>query len=54
MTFPAILSSTSSIYSRVAGLVAALVLAYFRAGLLTVAVGATAAALVVELLLGCL
>ena len=54
MTFPAILSSTSSIYSALAGLVAAVVLAYFRRGLLTVAVGATAAALVVELLLGCL
>lgn len=52
MTFPAILSATSSLYSALAGLAAALALAYARKGLLTVAVGATGAALVVELLLG--
>lgn len=51
MTFPAIFTATSSLYSALAGLICALLLAYYRKGLLTVALGATAAALVVELLL---
>mgnify|MGYP002641282143 CR=1 FL=1 len=54
MTFPAILFSTAetvtiqSIISAAAGLLVALVLAYKDKGLLTVAVGATAAAFLVE------
>ena len=53
-TFPAILFSTAetvtiqSIISAAAGLLVALVLAYKDKGLLTVAVGATAAAFLVE------
>ncbi|HHW66357.1 MAG: hypothetical protein PWP07_1540 [Epulopiscium sp.] len=38
MTFPDILYSTSHIYSAAAGLVIALILAYFEKGLMTVAV----------------
>ena len=48
MTFPAILSSTASGWSAAAGLVAAILLAYKDKGLLTVALGATAAVFVVE------
>ena len=54
MTFPAILFSTAeavtvqSVVSAAAGLLVALVLAYKDKGLLTVAVGATAAAFLVE------
>ncbi len=54
MTFPAILFSTAdvvtvqSIISAAAGLAVALVLAYKDKGLLTVAVGATATAFLVE------
>ena len=43
MTFPAIFDSTGSRLGAAAGCVAALVLAYFRKGLLLVAVGAAAA-----------
>ena len=43
MTFPAILSSTSSGWSAAAGLLVAIVLAYKDKGLLIVALGATAA-----------
>lgn len=49
MTFPAILSSTGSRASGAVGCVAAVLLAYFRKGLLTVAVGAAAAVFVVQL-----
>ncbi len=48
MTFPAIFDSTGSRPGAVAGCVAALILAYFRKGLLIVAVGAAAAAFVVQ------
>ena len=48
MTFPAIFDSTGSRPGAAAGCVAALVLAYFRKGLLLVAVGAAAAALLVQ------
>ena len=48
MTFPAILSSTSSGWSAAAGLAVAIVLAYKDKGLLIVALGATAAVFVVE------
>ena len=40
MTFPSIITATSSIYSGAAGFLAALVLAFCGAGLLKVAVGA--------------
>lgn len=40
MTFPGILYSTSSIYSAIAGLGTAILLAYKKKSLLTVAVGA--------------
>lgn len=48
MTFPAILFSTDSIWSALAGLVVALILAYKEKGLMPVALGATAAVFVVE------
>ena len=50
MTFPAIFSSTGTTVSAVAGCVAAMLLAYFKRGLLTVAVGAAAVVFVVQLL----
>lgn len=49
MTFPAIFSSTGSAMSAWAGCLAAVLLAYFNKGLLTVAVGASAAVLLVQL-----
>ena len=49
MTFPSIFYATSSLPSAIAGTVVALVLAFFRRSLLTVAVGASGAALAVEL-----
>ena len=48
MTFPAIFSSTGSLISGIAGCVTALVLAYFKRGLLVVALGASAVALLVK------
>lgn len=48
MTFPDILYATSSVISGGAGLLAALVLAYFGRGLLTVALGSTAAVFLAE------
>ena len=48
MTFPAIVDSTGSRLGAAAGCGAALVLAYFRKGLLLVAVGAAAAAFLVQ------
>lgn len=50
MTFPAIFSSTGSTISATIGCIVALALAFFRRSLLTVAVGASAAALIVQLL----
>lgn len=50
MTFPAIFSSTGTIPSAVAGCAAAVVLAYFKKGLLTVAVGAAAAVFVIQMM----
>lgn len=44
MTFPAIFSSTDSSLGALAGCVAAVLLAYFKKGLLVVALGAAAAA----------
>lgn len=46
MTFPAILESTGSTLASVAGCVAAVLLAYFERGLLTVALGAAVSAFV--------
>lgn len=51
MTFPDILFATAAIPSAVVGLLAALVLAYCGRGLLTVALGSTAAVFVAEQLL---
>ena len=48
MTFPEILYATSSVVSAVAGLLAALVLSYYKRGLLTGALGSTVAVLVTE------
>ena len=49
MTFPAILDSTGSKISATAGLIAAVLLAYLRKGLLIVAVGAAAVVFVVQM-----
>ncbi len=54
MTFPSIFYATSSLPSAVAGTVVALLLAYLRRSLLTVALGASATALAVELAIRCL
>lgn len=51
MTFPSIFFATASLPSAIAGTVVALVLAFFRRSLLTVALGASSAALAVELLM---
>lgn len=50
MTFPAVFSSTGNTISGVIGCVVAVILAYFKKSLLTVAVGASAAAYLVMLL----
>ena len=50
MTFPAIFISTGTYPSAIAGCITAVVLAYFKKGLLTVAVGAAAAVFVVQML----
>lgn len=50
MTFPAILYSTDALASGLAGTVVALVLAYFRKSLLTVALAACAIAFVILLI----
>ena len=50
MTFPAIFTSTGTYPSAVAGCVAAIMLAYFKKGLLTVAVGAATAVFIVQIL----
>jgi len=51
MTFPAILSATGSLYSSLAGLIVAVVVALFEKGLLTVAVSSCVAVLLVEIIL---
>ncbi len=51
MTIPAILGSTGSLPTAIAGLTVGAVLAFFRRGLLTVAVAASLAALVAGLIL---
>ena len=51
MTFPSIFFATSSLPSAIAGTVVAMILAFFRRSLLTVAVGAAGTALAVELVM---
>lgn len=51
MTFPDIFSATSSPLSALAGLIVALALAYWGKGLLTVALSASAAVFLTELLM---
>ena len=51
MTFPSIFFATASLPSAIAGTVVALILAFFRRSLLTVAVGASGTALIVELVM---
>ena len=50
MTFPAVFTSTGSHGASVAGCAAALILAYNKKSLLTVAIGAALAAFIIELL----
>lgn len=51
MTFPAIFSSTGNIWSALAGLIVALVLAFFEKGLVTVALLSSLAVFIVELII---
>jgi len=51
MTFPAILYSTDGLVSSIAGTIVALVLAFYGRGLLTVALGACAAAFFMKVLM---
>ncbi len=50
MTFPAVFTSTGSYAGGIAGCIVAVILAYFKRGLLTVAVGAAIAAYLVQIL----
>ena len=50
MTFPSIFYSTGSKLSGAAGCIVAVILAYLRRGLLTVAVGAATAVFIVQML----
>ncbi len=51
MTFPAILSATGSVYSGLAALIVALILALKGRSLITVAIGACAVVFIVELVM---
>ena len=51
MTFPAVFSFTGSVWSAVAGLIVALLLAFFEKGLLTVALSSCVAVFVIEFLI---
>lgn len=51
MTFPAVFSSTGSIWSAVAGLIVALLLALFEKGLVTVALSSCASVFIIEILM---
>ncbi len=51
MTFPGIFYATASLPSAIAGTVVALALAFFRRSLLVVALGASGAALIAELVM---
>lgn len=46
MTFPAVFESTGTIWSAALAMVVAVILAYFRRGLLTVAIGASVTAFI--------
>lgn len=46
MTFPAIITSTNSVFSSICGLIVALILAFYEKSLLTVSLGASAAAFI--------
>ena len=52
MTFPAIFTSTGSYPGSIAGCVTAVLLAFFKKGLLTVAVGAAFAAYLMQIICG--
>ena len=52
MTFPAILSSTASVFSGAAALIVAVVLAFRGRSLIVVALGSCAAVFLTELLMG--
>ena len=51
MTFPAVFTSTGSLAGGIAGSVVAVRLAFFKRGLLTVAVGAAVAAYIAQILI---
>ena len=51
MTFPAVFLSTGGVWSAVAGLIVALLLAFFEKGLLTVALSSCVAVFVIEFLI---
>lgn len=51
MVFPAVLYSTASFYSALAGMIVAIILSLFKRGLLTVALSATAVVFITELLM---
>lgn len=51
MIVPAVLYSTGNMTSAIAGLVVALILAYFNRSILTVAAGASATVLIAELII---
>lgn len=51
MTFPDVFTSTGNLYSALAGTAVALILSYFRKGLVTVACSAIAVVYVVEMLI---
>ena len=51
MTVPAVFYATSHTASAVAGVIVALILAFFKRGLLTVAAGASAGVLIVEIIM---
>ena len=51
MTFPAVFSFSWSVWSAVAGLIVALLLAFFEKGLLTVALSSCVAVFVIEFLI---
>ena len=53
MTIPAVFYSTSSVISAAIGVLVAVVLAYFKLGLLRVAIGASATVLIAELIMTC-
>ena len=51
MTVPAVFYATESVISAAAGVAVALILAYFKRGLLTVAIGASGAVLIAEFII---